>query len=286
MAQISVDSLDDNRLAPYRDLPGANLTEFSGRFVVEGKWMVERLAASDYRVESVVVNKHQLELIPAGLAESVPIYVLGHDQIEQLIGFNFHRGILACGLRKAPSKLSEIASRSGPLLLVACVDIHDPTNLGGILRNCAAFGVDGVLLSPRCADPFSRRVLRVSMGTAFKLRIGKLSNPQNELQQLHTEFNCSLFATVLADDAEKLETIVTPERKLLLIGNEGHGLPQQLIDCCDRRVTLQMELATDSLNAAAATAVFLYHFTRIGSSSPSSLSPSSLSPRAREDSAS
>jgi tRNA G18 (ribose-2'-O)-methylase SpoU len=164
----------------------------------------------------------------------------------------------------------------GPALVVACIDIHDPTNLGGILRNCAAFGVDGVLLSARCADPFSRRVLRVSMGTAFKLRIGKLSEPENELQQLRSEFDCRLFATVLADDAERLETIVNPERNVILIGNEGHGLPPHLVDCCDRRVTLQMELATDSLNAAAATAVFLYHFTRIGSSSP----------RAREDSAS
>jgi tRNA G18 (ribose-2'-O)-methylase SpoU len=74
---------------------------------------------------------------------------------------------------------------------------------------------------------------------------------------------CELFATVLANDAQRLETTVRAARMVLLVGNEGHGLPAEIVDLCDRRITLPMKLHTDSLNAAAATAVFLYHFTRI-----------------------
>lgn len=268
MTRIPITELDDIRLRVYRDLPRANLTSWSGRFVVEGKWLVERLIASDYAVESVVVDEQQVSLVPTSLAEQTPIYLLSHIQIQQLIGFNFHRGILACGLRKPAATLPELVPVSGPLLVVACADIHDPTNLGGILRNCAAFGVNGVLLSRNCADPFSRRVLRVSMGTAFKLRIGSSLDLTLDLQRLRSDHHCQLLATVLAPDAEKLESAAAAERMVLLIGNEGHGLPSELADQCDRQITLPMCLGTDSLNASAATAVFLYHFTRIGSSWP------------------
>ncbi len=269
MPRVSLAGLDDPRLSVFRDLPRANLTALSGRFVVEGKWLVERLAASDYATESILVDERQLTLLPAGLAEETPVYVLPHDDIERLIGFNFHRGILACGLRKPFSSPVDIVPKIGPATLVACLDIHDPTNLGSILRNCAAFGVDGVLLSRNCADPFSRRVLRVSMGTAFKLRIATMPDSAIELERLRSECHCELLAAVLEDDAERLETVARSERMVLLIGNEGHGLPQACVDLCDRRITLPMQLGTDSLNAAAATAVFLYHFMRVGSRGPS-----------------
>lgn len=266
MSRILIADIDDARLNVYRNLPRANLTALSGRFIVEGKWMVERLIASDFAVESVVVDEQQMAMVPAELDELVPVFVLRHQQIQQLIGFNFHRGMLACGLRRPQPSHEEMVPEAGPALLVACIDIHDPTNLGGILRNCAAFGVHGVLLSKNCADPFSRRVLRVSMGTAFKLRIATLPDLPQELQRLRSTLHCQLIATVLADGAERLESMATPERMVLFIGNEGHGLPAELIGQCDRRVTLPMSLQTDSLNAAAASAVFLYHFTRIGSS--------------------
>jgi tRNA G18 (ribose-2'-O)-methylase SpoU len=263
MPLIPVTSSDD-RLHPYRDLPRSNLTRQSGRFVVEGKWLVERLAASEYDVESIVVDDHQLDLLPVELSGAVPVYALPSADLEKLIGFNFHRGILACGRRKSLLASSDIIPSCGKATIVACIDIHDPTNLGGILRNCAAFGVDGVLLSRRCADPFSRRVLRVSMGTAFKLRISVMEDFAMELRRIQSDLKCDLIATVLASDAERLERSDRPERMVLLIGNEGHGLPRECLELANRKVTLPMEHGTDSLNAAAATAVFLYHFTRIG----------------------
>jgi hypothetical protein len=71
---VPITSIDDNRLNAYRDLPRVNLTTHSGRFIVEGRWLVERLAASDYEVESVVVDDRQLALVPTSLPTSVPVY--------------------------------------------------------------------------------------------------------------------------------------------------------------------------------------------------------------------
>jgi tRNA G18 (ribose-2'-O)-methylase SpoU len=153
-------------------------------------------------------------------------------------------------------------------LFVACVDVQDPTNLGGILRNCAAFGAEGVLLSDHCADVFSRRVLRVSMGTAFQLRIAALTDLRATLRTLRDELRVELVAAVLDPAAERLEVAHRTPRMALLIGNEGQGLAGDWLDLCQRRVTLPMEMGTDSLNVAAASAVFLYHFTRVAGVGP------------------
>src|SRR6187455_1185899 len=110
MPHFTVDSIDDPRLAHYRDLPRRNLTELSGRFIVEGRLLVERLAASRYAVDSVVCDEHRLNLVPKGLAADTPIFVLPPHGVEQLIGFNFHRGILACGRRAPLATVADLAS--------------------------------------------------------------------------------------------------------------------------------------------------------------------------------
>ncbi|MGE0756336.1 MAG: TrmH family RNA methyltransferase [Pirellulaceae bacterium] len=264
MAHYVVNSLDDVRLAPYRELPRANLTARSGRFVVEGQWMVQRLAASDYAVDSVVVDERRLALIPAELPDSVPVFVLPGGMVETLIGFNFHRGILACGRRGRPLAVADVLCCETPrAVFVVCCDVQDPTNLGGILRNAAAFGAAGVLLSRQCADAFSRRVLRVSMGTAFRLRIARSDDLLADLRHAQSNGELELVAAVLDPHAERLETAPRAARLAVLIGNEGQGLADEWLAECHRRVTLPMDHGTDSLNAASASAVFLYHFTRI-----------------------
>jgi tRNA G18 (ribose-2'-O)-methylase SpoU len=267
---IPVSSVEDERLNSYRDLPKANLTALSGKFVVEGKLLVDRLVTSKYPVESIVVDERRMSLLPENLADQVPVYVLPGGLVEELIGFNFHRGILACGKRS-----SEVTSKDNAGLLsrserqqktatfVVCVDIQDPTNLGGILRNCAAFGVHAVLLSRNCADPFSRRVLRVSMGAVFQLQIIQSAELLNDLEMLRDRHSVELVATVLDSTAEPLPVALRADRTALLFGNEGHGLAEKWISTCQRRVTLSMANGTDSLNAAAASAVFLYHFTHV-----------------------
>jgi tRNA G18 (ribose-2'-O)-methylase SpoU len=152
-------------------------------------------------------------------------------------------------------------------LLVGCVDVQDPTNLGGILRNCAAFGVHAVLVSKHCADPFARRVLRVSMGASLQLWIIECDDITAELQQLGSDHNFQTVATVVGA-APSLEDAARAERMVLVIGSEAEGLPDDLIDACDRRVTIPMSPQTDSLNASVAAGVFLYHFTRVARIEP------------------
>lgn len=264
MAWVPIEDIDDPRIAPYRDLHRSNLTRDSGLFVVEGRLLVERLVASSYDVDSALVDARCRDRLPAGIPDGVPIYVVGSGLVERVVGFNFHRGMLACGRRRAMPRLLESAPiRDESATVVCCVDVQDPTNLGGILRNCAAFGAHAVLLSRHCADPFSRRVLRVSMGTVFQLSLISATDLDRGLMRLRDDFHFQLVAAVLDQDAELLEQANRPPRLALLFGNEGYGLPASVLAHCSRRITVPMHHGTDSLNASVASGVFLYHFTRV-----------------------
>ena len=186
--------------------------------------------------------------------------------MRQILGFQFHQGILACGVRGPRLKLEQVLPENRTRLLVTvCAQITDPENLGGILCNCAAFGVDAVIVSSHCPCPFSRRVLRVSMGSVLRLPIVQSADLEADLSLLRQRWQAQLAAAVLDPRARPLDSIDDrPPRLAILFGNEAHGLDPQWISRCDRQVTIPMRGDTDSLNVAVASGVFLYHFTRGG----------------------
>lgn len=264
MPRIEVTSLDEPALAVYRDLKRSNLTRWSGRFIGEGDKVVLRLLASDFAVESVLAAE-SFEGLVLPLLEARPstqLLVAPDRMIPDIVGFNFHRGLLACGLRRENPTLDELClPRKRPLLLVICPDVQGPDNLGQIIRTSCALGIDAVLLGPHAGDPFSRRVLRVSMGAAFNIPIYASRDLSVDLCSLHDEFAVDLAATVLSGSAEPLESAIRPSRFALLFGSEGHGLDGQLVELCHRRLTIPMRRGTDSLNVAVAAGIFLHHFT-------------------------
>jgi len=262
MPLIPITAIEDERVAVYRDLPRGERMRGAELFIAEGHLLVERLLASNCRMHSLLVEEPRLQQLPH-VPDEIRVYVTPSGLVEQIIGFNFHRGVLGCGYRPPPLSLDEAASRlKTSATAVACVGVQDPTNLGGILRNCAAFGADLVLVDARSAYAFSRRVLRVSMGASLKLPIVESADLQLDLRRLRDEQRFELAAAVLAADAEQLSGAARAPRMALLIGNEGYGLPPDYVALCDRRMTIPMSLGTDSLNAAVASGIFLYHFRR------------------------
>jgi tRNA G18 (ribose-2'-O)-methylase SpoU len=260
MARILIDSLDDSRLDAYRDLKSHRLRQRSSSFVAEGANVVRRLLGGGFEVQSALASDRCVDMLEGEIPAGIPLYVVPHRLASELVGFKFHAGVLACGLRKPNPTLSEIADPPGRAsILAACAHIVDPENTGGVIRACAAFGAGGLLLGEGCADPFSRRVLRVSMGNAFRLPIRECSVLGEDLALLKADYGYELIATVLDDGAEPLHKASRPCRAVVLFGNEAQGLPPELVRVCDRRVTIPMQGA-DSLNVAVAAAVCLYQF--------------------------
>jgi tRNA G18 (ribose-2'-O)-methylase SpoU len=264
MAFVEINDPHDARLSVYRNLNQANLTRQSGRFIAESRMLVQRLLKSGVAAESILCSERCRPELESLATAALPVYVVPHPLVSQIVGFQFHRGVLACGLRPANSQLGDLLGRSqGPRLIVVCPQIVDPTNLAGVVRNCAAFGVDGLLLGPHCADVFSRRVVRVSMGTAFTLPIRVADDLSAELRALNQQYGCHRAAAVLSATATPLFLARRPPRLAILFGSEGHGLDARWMAMCDEQVTLPMGRHTDSLNLATATGVFLYHFTHV-----------------------
>lgn len=259
--RIRITNIDDPRLAPYRQLKESNATRRAGLFVCEGEKLTRRLLASEFVVDSLLVANRLADDFNQ-VPDDVPIYLVDDAWIEQIIGFNFHRGVLSCG-RRRPAPLVEALCGKLPAssTLVVLPDVQDPENLGSILRICSAFRIDGVLLGPKTADPFSRRVLRVSMGASLKVSLASLKSGADELKWLQERHAFECWATVLDETADALGAVPRPDRLAICFGSEGHGLPLEIIAACNRRMTIPMPPGVDSLNVSVAAGIFLYELT-------------------------
>jgi tRNA G18 (ribose-2'-O)-methylase SpoU len=115
------------------------------------------------------------------------------------------------------------------------------------------------VLSPRCADPFYRKAIRVSLGAVFTLPIVRLARWPDDLQAFRAN-GIELVGAVLEPGATPLARFAPPARAALLLGAEGPGLSPAARALCDHRVTIPMSPGADSLNVATAAAIFLYAF--------------------------
>lgn len=263
MPVISIDSLDDPRVEPYRNLKMKNLRRGGEYFIAEGKKVVERLLQSDFRTASVLISRKRLDEWETKVPLEVPLYIADQSVVSELVGFDFHVGVVGCGFRRQTLSLEQVLPRESPRLTVmACPNCDNPENMGAIVRIAAAFGIDALLLGKGCCDPYARRVIRVSMGSTFTLPIVESTDLRRDLLRLQSEWKFELAGTVLDEAAEELDRATRPPRFCVLMGNEDAGLDEAWTDICNRKLTIPMCLGTDSLNVAVASGIILHHFTR------------------------
>jgi tRNA G18 (ribose-2'-O)-methylase SpoU len=257
-------SLDDSRVAGYRNLRERNLRD-EGLFVTEGALLAERLLQSRFPVESLFVTVENAARFSELLQGRAPLYVAEAALMRQIVGFDFHRGVLGLGRRlpfpNVTSTAQQLSSFSERLQLLACPSTETAENLGLILRSAAAFGVHAVLLPTDGADPLSRRCLRQSMGSALSLPVARSGDLLSELCSLRQTHDLRLIAAVAGDNESvvPLNDFIWPPRAVLMVGNEYSGLDARWLEKCDYRVTILIAPGCDSLNVAVATGVFLHH---------------------------
>ena len=249
----------DQRLADFRDLMDADHPDRRSVLIAEGANVVQRLARSPYRIRAVagVASKlAALEPVLAGL--DCPIYLLDKWALSDLVGFRVTRGVLASADRPLPAD-PEMLIASGRRFVVLEA-INDFENLGSIFRNCAAFGVDGVLLDPRCADPLCRRSVRVSMGNVFGVRFANLPDWPDSLALLGAA-GVPLLALTPRLAGQPLRDYQPADRWALMLGAEGPGLTEPALAAADRWLRIPMADGVDSLNVATAGAIALAQLT-------------------------
>ena len=171
---------------------------------------------------------------------------------SELSELKTHTGILT--LITLPQPSATISDSRFALLLE---DIQDPGNLGSILRSAAAAGCDAVFLSQGCADAWSPKVLRAAMGGHFALNIYEQQNLLNVAQQ----YPGALLATSLQATHSLYDCDLTGNVALIM-GNEGAGLSDQLLNLATQKFSIPMLGKVESLNVAAASAICLFEVAR------------------------
>ncbi len=281
---VRIETIDDPRIKPYRNLPDRTLRGES-IFLAEGRLLTHRLLDSRYETESLFVTNEFLPEFQAVAPESLPIFVAEESLLLKIVGFNFHRGALAVGKRGTGTSIEELMrplslEANRPLRLVICPEITKPENMGLVFRNAAGLNMDGVVLGERCCDPFSRRCMRVSMGAVLRMPFVKTINLQETLKRLKQEWQVTLMAAVVDPTAESLPEVDWPDRLGALFGNEMDGLTDEWLSLCDRRVTIPITSEVDSLNLGVAAGIFMFEMGRNRANrdaSPSTALPRSVS---------
>ncbi len=263
MPRIPLDELDDPRIAVYHSLKATNRTRHLDQFVVEGERLVERLLDSRFPVVSVLVAEGYERKLVRPIPDDVPAYVVPDALIDQVVGFPFHRGVLACGERRPwPTLDSMLADADRPFFAVICPKLSNPENLGALARIGDVFGIDAIVAGPACPDPLSRRVLRVSMGAALRLPVIALERPLEAADRLGGPAGLELIAAVADPAAEPFEQVPRPRRVGLVLGDEHEGIGPDWLARCHRAVTIPMRSGANSLNVAVAAGILIYHFAR------------------------
>jgi tRNA G18 (ribose-2'-O)-methylase SpoU len=263
--RIDVTDAADPRLADYRELRDVALRRRleveHGLFLAEGEKVVRRAVAAGFPVRSFLMAPRWLEPLADVLAASdAPCFVAPDALVEQVTGFHVHRGALAALQRRPLPSVAEVLADARRLAVLE--DLVDHTNVGAILRCAAAFGLDAVVLSPRCADPLYRRAVKVAMGAVFSVPYARMTDRRSGLADLRSA-GFTLLALTPAPDAVGLDelgpAVTGPGSRLaLLLGSEGDGLSSHWQDAADLRVRIPITDRVDSLNVAAAAAVAFY----------------------------
>lgn len=264
-APRQIKDLELEALAPYRTMRRQQQHRDEGIFVAEGEKVVRRLLESRFEVVSVLLPPkwfEELKPLLEARGEAVEIYLAEKALLETLTGFSMYQGLLAVGRVPAQKPLRTVVHESGrPLLLVAADGLSSAQNVGALVRNCAAFGGHGLVVSHSCSSPFLRRAVRSSMGAIFHLPIVETTDLAGALREL-AELRVRCVAAHPHVEGKTLPHTDLAGDVCLVFGSEGYGLSSEALRSCAEAVAVPMPPTVDSLNVGSAAAIFLYEAWR------------------------
>ncbi len=275
MPLVEVKTLQESGLEVYSGMTDKELRDSSlaphGLLIAESVKVIERALDAGVAAHSLFVEdrwfaqSHELIARLEQANPEMPVFRVTHAQMHELTGYEVTRGPLAAFARPEMPSVESLLARSNRVAVLE--DITNYTNIGAIFRSAAALGVDAVLVTPSCHDPFYRRAARVSMGTVFQVpwtRIGTSRDWAEEGAALLHRYGFTIAAFALSDDSVALGEgkLAACERLAIVLGTEGDGLASSTIGASDVTVKIPMEHGVDSLNVAAASAVAFWELRR------------------------
>lgn len=221
----------------------------SGEFLCQGAKLFEEAKKHGARIASVLYCGGEPEL-PKGIsctkaARELLEYVSPMDSAPDIV--------FSC---KIPARVESIS----PGRHIILEGIQDPGNTGTVIRTASAFMLDSVILTGASADPYNPKTVRATMGAIFRMNILQLTLP--ELLKKLKDAKIPLYATGLGEGFKPINKIENEKSIAVAIGNEGQGLSAELRNSADKLITIPMNPACESLNAAVAASVIMWELYR------------------------
>jgi len=209
-------------------------------------WLTQKALASG------AFNVSNLEL------NGIKVYLMADHVAEKLSSQSTPQGAVAVAEMPKNPDIESVASLERVLVLSG---VQDPGNVGAALRSAAAFGYGAAVLDGRCADPYSPKALRASMGAAFRMKLVIGADAEDAIGKLRSR-GFAAYAAALDERAVHAGETTYAEKIALVIGSEGQGLLQNVIDACSSTVIIPIQSGVESLNAASAAAVLMWIYRR------------------------
>lgn len=223
-----------------------------GEFVCDGPKLLAEALKWGAEVSTVVYAVgEEHAAVPGAREVEVPAELL-----KSISSTETPQGVLFLCKLPAPSLPDKL---SGGRYLVLD-GVQDPGNVGTIWRTADAFGAEGLVLLPGCADPFSPKTVRATMGACFRLPVWEAE--RGDLARALEGAELPLYATALREDTVDVRA-ADLSRCAVVIGSEGRGVSDETLNLCQKTLKIPMEGRCESLNAAVAAAVVLWEMARV-----------------------
>ncbi len=224
-----------------------------GFFVGDGEKLLREAIASGAEVETVLWAERPAFSLPDSVRQ-----LLAPAELVEYVS----------ALSKSPGpvftvKIPERPLPEKPKRVLVLETVQDPGNVGTVLRTANALGADAVLLTGACADLYSPKTVRATMGAVFRQPV--LECTHEEMKALLQQWKLPLYGAALTDTAKDLRE-VSLSRAAVAVGSEGRGLSRELLALCDGEIIIPMRPDSESLNAAVAASVILWEMVRAGDS--------------------
>lgn len=257
---LSFTSARVKRLRQLVDRPSVRARERA--FVVEGAVLLADALDAGVRIESVFVAPAgaTLDVVARAAAFGIPVFDLGPGVLERVSATVTPQPVMAVAAT-VDVALDDLAGAS---LVLVCVDVRDPGNLGTVLRCAEASGVAGIICCDGSVDIYNPKCVRASAGSLFHTRIVAGGSPVYVLGRLGG-WGLRRLGT-RADGGVPYDQVDLRAPTALVLGNEAHGLPAGATEALDGWVTIPMAGRAESLNVGMAAAVLCFEAARQRSS--------------------
>lgn len=220
-----------------------------GEFLCDGEKLLSEAISNGIEVISVLYCGEA----PEGIAAAQNIYMTQRDIIEYVSPMTSPQNVLFTCRMDAGTFTPQKGEK-----YIVLEEVQDPGNVGTIMRTARAMGYDCVLLLPGCADIFSPKTIRATMGAVFRQRVCAIDyDCMDEMKSV----GIKIYGAALAPDSRDIRDIDFSSFAVC-IGSEGHGLSDALIEKCDEKIIIPMMKECESLNAAMAAGIIMWESVR------------------------